>query len=96
MRISIEHRTRYEFAADASYSIQSLRLRPPDFDGQAVISWSIASDPESRMFSYRDAFGNLTQTCAINRRHRSVEIRASGVVEIEDREGRHFLDLAKG
>lgn len=36
MKLNIEHRTRYQFDAPLSYTIQQLRLTPQDGFGQRV------------------------------------------------------------
>ena len=41
MIVSICHVTRYTLGEPAHYSIQSLRLTPPSFDGQRVLSWRV-------------------------------------------------------
>ncbi len=41
MLVSISHVTRSSFATPALYSIHCLRLTPPSFDGQRVVSWRV-------------------------------------------------------
>ena len=87
MRITIEHTTRYGFAADATYSIQSLRLTPSEFHGQTLVNWQLACTPEAEMTATRDGFGNVLHLMTIERPHRDIAITAQGTVEIEDRHG---------
>ena len=87
MRIAIEHTTRYGFATDATYSIQSLRLTPPGFDGQTLLDWQITCDPEADMTPTRDGFGNILHLMTIEGPHRDIAITARGMVEVEDRHG---------
>jgi transglutaminase-like putative cysteine protease len=87
MRITIEHKTRYHYAGEASYSIQNLRLTPSIFDGQQVLAWQVACRPEARLLEARDGFGNTTHLVIVNGGHQAIEITAAGSVEIEDRHG---------
>ncbi|HJQ56117.1 MAG TPA: transglutaminase family protein [Vineibacter sp.] len=87
MRISIEHKTRYRYAADASYSIQKLRLTPSAFDGQTVGDWRVDCRPGCRLRQSRDGFANTTHLLIINGAHREIEITAGGTVETEDKHG---------
>jgi transglutaminase-like putative cysteine protease len=85
--VSISHTTRYTLAAPALYSIQSLRLTPPSFDGQKVKSWGIEMPHIEHAVPFRDCFGNMAHLVAIPEAHSAVTITASGVVETQDRAG---------
>ena len=87
MRISIEHVTRYQYATEASYSIQSLRLTPCEFAGQRRLEWAITSRPEGMIIETRDGFGNALHLLTVEGPHSEVEITARGVMEVEDRAG---------
>ncbi len=87
MRITIEHTTRYGFAADATYSIQSLRLTPPDFDGQKLLSWQVTCDLPADMTATHDGFGNVLHLMTVEGPHRGIAITARGTVDVEDRNG---------
>jgi transglutaminase-like putative cysteine protease len=87
MRIAIEHITRYHFNADATYSIQSLRLTPPEFDGQKVLGWQIVCVPEAQMTATRDGFGNIMHLMTVEGPHRDIAVTAAGAVDVEDRAG---------
>lgn len=87
MRITVRHVTRYRYAQEATYTIQSLRLTPCEFDGQHVVDWRIDSSPAQKMTSARDAFGNIVHLVAINAPHREIEIVSAGTVDVESRDG---------
>lgn len=87
MRIAIEHVTRYRYAAEASYSVQSLRLTPARFEGHDVVDWSLAVEPSACLVATRDGFGNPIHLATVAGPHREVVIRARGVVEVCDRSG---------
>lgn len=87
MRISILHVTRYIYAAPASYSVQALRLTPPEFDGQSVVDWTIRAPGIERAATFRDGFGNRAHLVAISGTHAEVAIEAQGIVETTDLHG---------
>lgn len=84
MRIEIRHITTYSYDTPARYAIQALRLTPPNFDGQEVLSWSITAPGMDKRISSRDGFGNLVHLTAINTLHDGMTIEATGIVETED------------
>lgn len=87
MRIGILHTTRYVYDAPSSYSVQTLRLTPPEFDGQRVVAWTIRAPGIERASSFRDGFGNRAHLVTINGAHSDVTIEAEGIVETTDRHG---------
>ncbi len=87
MLVSIGHVTRYSFAAPALYSIHTLRLTPPAFEGQRVISWRVEMPDIEHAVRYRDAFGNVSHLVSIARPHSEIAIIARGTVETQDKAG---------
>jgi transglutaminase-like putative cysteine protease len=96
MLIEIRHVTTYKYETPARYSIRSLRLTPPSFEGQELISWNIDATGFENNVEYRDGFGNLTHLTSISSAHEGVKIEASGLVETEDRSGivRGLIEIA--
>ncbi len=94
--VSIAHVTRYKLSAPASYSIQALRLTPPSFDGQQVVSWSIEMPYIEEAVRFRDSYGNMSHLVAIPEPHEEVTIVARGTVETRDRAGfaRGLIEIA--
>lgn len=91
MLLSVKHSTTYRYDTLARYAIESLRLSPPAFDGQKVVSWQVSAPGIEKAAMFHDGFGNLVHLTAIQGEHDSITIEASGVVETEDRIG-----VAKG
>lgn len=87
MLIQINHLTRYLYEEPAAYSVQSLRMRPPTFLGQRVVSWTMTTSAPTPGIQFTDGFGNVVDLIAINGPHAELVIEASGVVETEDRSG---------
>ncbi len=96
MLVSISHVTRYSLAAPAHYSIQSLRLTPPSFDGQQVVSWTIEMPHIDEAVRFRDSFGNMSHLVVIPEAHNEISIVARGTVETRDRAGfvRGLIEVA--
>lgn len=87
MLIEIRHTTTYRYDTPARYTVQSLRLTPPSFDGQDVLAWSITAPGFDKSVNYRDGLGNLVHLTTLSAPHDGITIEASGVVETEDRCG---------
>lgn len=87
MLIEVRHSTVYSYETVARYAIQSLRLTPPDFDGQKVMSWSLTAPGLDQACQFRDSFGNWVHLASIAAPHDGITIEASGVIETTDRNG---------
>lgn len=87
MLIEIRHITTYTYDTPARYSIQSLRLTPPSFDGQDVLSWTISAPGFDKHVEYRDGLGNIVHLASVSALHDGITIEAFGIVECEDRCG---------
>ncbi len=96
MLIEIRHVTTYRYETPVRYSIQSLRLTPPSFDGQDVTAWTISAPGFETGIGYRDGFGNIVHLASVSGLHDGITIEASGIVETEDRSGivRGLTELA--
>jgi transglutaminase-like putative cysteine protease len=87
MLISIGHVTRYAYSTPALYSIHTLRLTPPSFEGQRVVSWRVEMPEIEQAVRFRDAFGNVCHLVSIPRPHSEIAIIARGTVETHDKAG---------
>ncbi len=96
MLVSIGHVTRYAYATPALYSIHSLRLTPPAFEGQRVVSWRVEMTDIEKAVRFRDAFGNMTHLVSISGPHSEIAIIARGTIETQDKAGfvRGFTEVA--
>jgi transglutaminase-like putative cysteine protease len=79
--------TRYSLAVPAHYSIQCLRLTPPSFEGQQVVSWSIEMPHIEDAVRFRDCYGNMAHLVVIPDAHQQIEIAARGSIETRDSAG---------
>jgi transglutaminase-like putative cysteine protease len=87
MLVSIGHVTRYTYSAPVLYSVHTLRLTPPTFEGQRVLSWRVEMQDIEHALRYRDAFGNVCHLVSIRRPHAEIAIIARGTVETLDKSG---------
>lgn len=87
MRVSIGHVTRYTYGFPSRYSIQSLRLTPPSFNGQRVVEWRVTAPGIDKATVYRDGFGNTVHLTTYNEEHSEILIIAKGVVDTADNAG---------
>lgn len=87
MLISIRHVTRYTYQQPATYTVQSLRLRPPSFRGQRVLTWKLTTTAPGEPLQFTDGFGNRVDVIAQNSPHTELRIEASGEVETENHNG---------
>lgn len=85
--ISIGHVTRYTYVLPAASSIYTLRLTPPTFEGQRILSWRVEMPDIEQALRYRDAFGNVCHLVSIPRTHSEIAIIARGSVETQDKSG---------
>jgi transglutaminase-like putative cysteine protease len=94
--VSIAHVTRYSLAAPVNYSIESLRLTPPSFDAQQVMSWTIDMPHIDEAVRFRDCYGNIAHLVVLPKPHQEISIIARGTVETRDRAGiaRGLVEIA--
>lgn len=87
MQLSINHLTRYTYAAPAKGVIQLLRKTPLSFTGQNVLDWRIDVDVDARLREGRDGYGNVTHMLYVDKPVRHLEVSVTGRVLTEDRAG---------
>lgn len=88
MRLTVEHRTRYQFDAPMALLVQSLRLWPTEFEGQDVFSWSVEVEGHEadRGAALRDGAGDWIETLSM-RGVTDVAVVVRGEVETRDLSG---------
>ncbi len=87
MRLSIHHRTRYEFSAPVARGLQRLRLTPKSTQGQAIASWQMEYDGVRLEAEYDDQHHNRTQLASVEPGVRQVTITCIGTVDTSDQAG---------
>lgn len=79
MLLNIEHHTRYAYSEPVNYTIQQLRLTPPNGFGQQLKRWDIKVNGD--LHAVADAYGNITHTLVVDKPHAEIIIVAMGEVE---------------
>src|ERR1051326_6115000 len=87
MRIRISHESIYRYEAPVAGVIQTLRLTPPNHDGQYVVSWRIDISEDCRLDYHEDAFGNITHTFTAEGTFTELGVTVDGDVETQDTNG---------
>ena len=87
MRLSISHKTTYQYVPPATRVIQVLRLTPRNHDGQYVVDWRIDVSADCRLDQHEDAFGNITHSFAADGPLPELSLLVEGEVETRDAQG---------
>lgn len=87
MRLSIDHRTRYQFSAPQARLVQMLRMTPADTDHQTIASWRIDVDCDARLKPARDGFGNQVTMLYAEGPICAIEIAVTGEVLTSEHSG---------
>ncbi len=82
MHLKIRHRTEYRYETPVRYSIQELRLTPPQNAGQQVEKWKISTPIKAT--NAVDAFGNTVSAFVQESPYTSMMIEAEGEVQTQD------------
>ena len=91
MHLKIRHRTEYRYETPVRYSIQELRLTPPQNAGQQVEKWKISTPIKST--NSVDTFGNTASVFVQESPYTSMMIEAEGEVHTQD--AFEFIDDSK-
>ncbi len=91
MHLKIHHRTEYNYELPVHYSIQELRITPPDVAGQKSKKWKLHTPIKSIQSS--DPFQNICNVFVQETPYTSMVIEAEG--EIETTDAFELLDSSK-
>lgn len=91
MRLHIEHLTCYVYQKQVDYSIQQLRLTPPNRLDQQVKHWAIHTP--GQLTPLLDAFGNQSHLLVMDTPHESACIVVSGEIETKAGQADAHTDL---
>ncbi len=81
MRLTIQHRTQYDYGNAPKHLIQLLRLSPRVKSHQQVIDWHIRAP--GKLTTFKDAYGNDTHTHVLQAPAAQVVISVEGIVELD-------------
>jgi len=86
MALRVVHRTEYAYESAVSASYGQLYLLPRDAVGQTVTSTKVEIDPRPDSYSeFVDFFGNRAANFSVLRRHRSLVVTTSSIVDVSAR-----------
>ena len=87
MRMTVRHRTEYQYTTPCHYAIQTLRLTPRPHAGLTVRSWHVQGETRRDLPCYTDGYGNLVHTHTVDHAHTQASITVAGEVETTDTNG---------
>ncbi len=82
-RYRIQHTSRYEYDTSVSASINEARLTPQQTLWQVRLEAVLQIDPSTWQFRYTDYWGTEVRAFEVNTPHRSLEVRATSLVEVD-------------
>jgi transglutaminase-like putative cysteine protease len=83
MFYAVRHFTRFRYSLPVWQSAMELRMQPRSENTQRCFNFQLSINPEARVFSYRDHFGNLVHHFDVPGQHRQLTITADALVEVE-------------
>ena len=87
MRLQSRHDTTYEFHPPMRGVVQSLRLWPSRFEGQAIIDWTVTVEGATRGAAFRDGAGDRIETAVVLGPVETVVVSVTGTIETSDLAG---------
>ncbi len=88
----VTHSTTYEYESDVTASYGQLHLLPRTLPEQRCASTEVVCEPHAEDYRERvDYFGNRTCFIAVHELHRTLNVTASSVVEVDERVGARAL-----
>ncbi len=96
MFLEIRHLTQYQYAAPVRESVMELWLQPHKSGRQRLISFDLDLEPNAKLFSYVDAFGNAVYHFDLPQPHDRLTIVSKSAVETDpDPELPDTLDMGE-
>src|SRR5258706_1852595 len=83
MKLHVLHRTIYRYADSVAQNFNEVRLKPIPADGQVCDSFSLTTQPASRLSSYLDFYFNYVQFFEIQEPHQELTIESVSTVTTE-------------
>ncbi len=87
MKLTVSHNSTYAFDPAPKGLVQSLRLRPADFEGQQVLNWSVTIEGAQFGAGFRDGAGDWVETATLRGPSAEVTVLVEGSVETADMTG---------
>lgn len=87
MKLTIKHKTQYDYDTPVAFALQKVRLRPADSKLQTVLSWAVDVEGGKTEAMYGDHYGNHLDLVSAHPGAQKLLITASGTVETQDLAG---------
>ncbi|HUO23611.1 MAG TPA: transglutaminase family protein [Caulobacteraceae bacterium] len=81
MLLEVRHVTEYHYAGPVRESVMELWMQPQKSGSQRLVSFEVEIEPQARLFSYADAFGNAVYHFDVPQPHSQLRIEARSAVE---------------
>jgi transglutaminase-like putative cysteine protease len=82
MQYLVRHLTRFIYTAPVCESVMELRMQPLELDRQRCLRFNVTTTQRSRIFAYRDHYGNAVHYFDIPGHHTKLDISVESAVEI--------------
>jgi transglutaminase-like putative cysteine protease len=79
----VRHLTRFVYTAPVCESIMELRMQPLDRERQRCLRFALTTSERTKVFAYRDHYGNAVHYFDIPGPHTRLELSAEAVVAVE-------------
>ena len=83
MFFAVRHFTRFRYSCPVWQSVMELRMQPRSENTQRCFTFQLSINPQARVFSYQDHFGNCVHHFDVAGQHRQLTIIADAVVNVE-------------
>ncbi len=83
--LRVDHETRLIYSEPVVESVLEVRMAPPSTEDQTLFAYKCSIEPNTRVTTYRDGFGNRVDLCSILPPHRDIVLRASSCVRLHRR-----------
>lgn len=87
MKLTVEHKTTYNYETPVSYGLQQVRLSPINDALQEVLDWSVDIEGGEVELSFSDQYNNKTLLVKLYEQQCSISVTASGSVKTKDTAG---------
>jgi transglutaminase-like putative cysteine protease len=83
MQYVVRHLTRFVYSSPVSESVLEVRMQPLDRDDQRCLQFNIETSQRSKIFAYRDHFGNAVHYFDVPGHHSKLDITVKSIVEVD-------------
>src|SRR6266850_4249279 len=85
MKLHVVHRTTYRYAGPVTQNLNEVRLKPMSADGQVCDSFSLTTQPVSRLSPYLDFYFNYVEFFEVQEPHKELTIESVSTVTTHSR-----------